>query len=347
MTITADAQTTTPDTTSPAAVPDNLGHLCNDLTFERTVDRRLVHRTDLSEVFVTDGVGTEDGFAVAAQLPASHAYYGDHTARYPGRDALLLLECARQAETMGMHRFLGAPTGTGFLLQNWSLDLRPLQDLDLPDGPVEMVITDEPTVRRSGGRVRGADHHLRLSLGAELAGTVEMTVAYLPTEAYRLIRPKRRGSAPPMSNQITPGGESGVCEPNLVGRRSPDNVLLQFPQVLGDQSVSRLRSMVNHPSLFDHPQDHVPGMTLMEAARQAALLAAGEFGFGPPEYVAPIAFEAEFSSYTELDRATTIRAERPYATDPDRCAVRVAFEQGDDTTATATVGLLRVTTPQS
>ncbi|MHC5908639.1 AfsA-related hotdog domain-containing protein, partial [Streptomyces sp. S6] len=31
----------------------------------------------------------------------------------------------------------------------------------------------------------------------------------------------------------------------------------------------------HHPLFFDHPSDHVPGMVLLEAARQAVCLAAG------------------------------------------------------------------------
>jgi hypothetical protein len=40
----------------------------------------------------------------------------------------------------------------------------------------------------------------------------------------------------------------------------------------GRPDAERLRVDPTHPVHFDHPQDHVPGMAIIDAARQAALL---------------------------------------------------------------------------
>ena len=47
-----------------------------ELSFAFTVDRSLVHRDSLGEVFVTDlrKYGDDAHYAAAAQLPRSHAY---------------------------------------------------------------------------------------------------------------------------------------------------------------------------------------------------------------------------------------------------------------------------------
>jgi len=313
------------------------------LSTQHTVARSLVHRDAVSEVFVTDALGFARGFVVAAQLPSAHSYYTDHTVASRMPDPLLLLECARQAETMGVHEFLGAPRQTAFLLQRWTMDLAPLQDADLSARqPHTVVIVDEPEVRGAGGKLRGAEHRMRLYLRSQHIGTITMTVAYLPSATYRAVRAKGRGSIPPMSDGITTGDKWGVCRPSQVGRHNPDNVVLRFPQALGGQLVALLCPLIDHPSLFDHPQDHIPGMALMEAARQAALLASSEFGFGPPEYTALVSLDADFASYTELDRVTTVRTGQPQVTGPDSCEVSVAFHQADVITATATIGLRRV-----
>lgn len=342
MTLTEVRHPTASPTSVPArATPPGPGAL----SFDRTVDRTLVHRAALSEVFVTDAAGSEGTFTVAAQLPPSHAYYGDHTSVVRAPDPLLLLECARQAETLGVHRFLGAPAGTGFLLSDWSLDVADLHDREWPAGPLPLTIVNVPTTRRGGGRLRAAEHRMELFVGDSPVGEVRMTVAYLPRETYQAVRPKCRGSVPPMSDQIDTGPERGLADPRQVGRRLRDNVVLHTPRVTDDGIAAQLRSVGDHPSLFDHPQDHVPGMTLMEAARQSALVSAAECGFGPPEHTAATAFDATFDSYTELDRVTTVRAERPRPITADRCAVRVSIEQASGGTATATVGLRRVGHP--
>ncbi|MCZ0971672.1 AfsA-related hotdog domain-containing protein [Streptomyces albulus] len=49
-----------------------------------------------------------------------------------------------------------------------------------------------------------------------------------------------------------------------------------------------------HPVLFDHPVDHVPGMLMVEAARQAARAVA-------PHWSLPVALDCSFARYAELD----------------------------------------------
>jgi hypothetical protein len=53
---------------------------------------------------------------------------------------------------------------------------------------------------------------------------------------------------------------------------------------------------LNHPILFDHSADHVPGMVLMEGARQAASALVG------PQSFIPVSAANTFWRYVELDR---------------------------------------------
>ncbi|MEU9385118.1 AfsA-related hotdog domain-containing protein, partial [Streptomyces sp. NPDC048279] len=66
-----------------------------------------------------------------------------------------------------------------------------------------------------------------------------------------------------------------------------------------------LRLDVEHPVLFDHPSDHVPGMALMAAFRQVALVTATDAA----RYVRSLA--ARFTSFGELDQPVSITAEHP------------------------------------
>lgn len=85
-------------TTAPSQLEQDLAAL--ELSYSRTVDRTLVHRDSLGEVFLTDlqPLGTAS-YVAAAQLPRSHAYYGDHLLSPNVYDPVLLLEACRRAHS--------------------------------------------------------------------------------------------------------------------------------------------------------------------------------------------------------------------------------------------------------
>ncbi|MYU48012.1 hypothetical protein GTV15_14040, partial [Streptomyces sp. SID7803] len=62
---------------------------------------------------------------------------------------------------------------------------------------------------------------------------------------------------------------------------------------------------LNHPILFDHKGDHVPGMVLLEAARQAACAV-----MAPPLVHPPAAASNDFHQYAELDRPCWVEVTR-------------------------------------
>ena len=83
-----------------------------DLGFRATLDRTLVHRSAVSEVFVTDLRPVSDTEVVAAaQLPLNHGYFSDHARTPAVFDVLLVLEAGRQAAIAGTHSHM-APART-------------------------------------------------------------------------------------------------------------------------------------------------------------------------------------------------------------------------------------------
>ena len=80
-----------------------------------------------------------------------------------------------------------------------------------------------------------------------------------------------------------------------------------------------------HPVHFDHPQDHVPGMMLIDAARQAALLSV------PNAQVRGLT--AEFTHFVEIDDVCVIVVSTSSA-GPHSHLVTVDFSQGAEVKAT-------------
>ncbi|MFF9817204.1 ScbA/BarX family gamma-butyrolactone biosynthesis protein [Streptomyces sp. NPDC014006] len=312
------------------------------LAFEQTVPRGLVHRHALSEVFLTDSARVDDDhFVAAAQLPPSHAYYTDHTTPQP-LDPLLLLECCRQAETHAVHTHFGAPPGTKFVLREWSMTLSD-GAADLPaHGPVPVTVEAAThDAQWVAGTLRALAYRMRVSASGRPVGEVTMRVKYVTDTVYAKLRGRAAGTTP-TSESYRRAQDEGLVEPGRVGRGRPENVVLLDPVRSGDAVAARLRVAGGHPSLFDHPQDHVPGMVLMEAGRQAALLSAGTFTGAGAERWTVSGLRASFGAYAELDEPLTVRAHRPQRPEAAGARdVRVDFEQAGRTVAEAAFTLER------
>jgi hypothetical protein len=324
----------------PAVAPDLAG-----LSYHSTVDRRLLHRSALSEVFLTDCRRIDEHrYAAAAQLPPLHAYYTDHLKRTPLVDPILLLECVRQAETYGGHAMMGVPADAKFILRDWSLHLTGPDVLVRPAGPVElgMVVTTS-CARRVGGALRALVYDTDLVLAGRPAGKARISVGYLSAESYVGLRAGRRGSPPPSSTTLAPAPVGMPVSPYRVGRSDPDNVLLRDIRVNEGGLTARVRAAVDHPSMFDHAQDHLPGMVMTEAARQAGLVTLDElYGRSPARWVLT-GMDAGFSAYAELDAPTLIRVRPAFtAGRPDTCALIAEFEQDGSVIADVALSLSEI-----
>ncbi len=185
------------------------------LTFDRTVDRSLLHRYALSEVFLTDSRRIDDrDYIAAAQLPPFHAHYTDHPAGGAGIDPMLLLECARQAETYGGHVYFGVPTGTHFILRRWSMRIDAPHALRRPVAPTELRLTVHThTARVVDDQLRALTYDVGLVLAERQVGTVSIQVAYLDSAAYRQLRGRRRGDSIVPTSADVIAGRVGVPRP--------------------------------------------------------------------------------------------------------------------------------------
>lgn len=285
------------------------------LRFDRTVDRRLLHRRALSEVFLTDSAAVgEHAYLAGAQLPSSHAYFTDH-AGHTVIDPVLLLECARQAETYGAHVHFGVDDDTKFILRSWSMRLPGLFAAHSGD-PAEltMAVTSD---RPAGSTVpaRSLAYDIRFSLAGEPLGDVHMEVGYLSSAAYSHVRTLRRGS-PPVSSDDVPVTHATVA-PAAVGRAGVVNTLLADPARTERGMTAAVRLPGDNASMFDHSQDHLPGMVLTEAARQMCLLTGAELLGRPATGTTVVGFDLNFSRFAELDSLTTITATPEMSCDGD------------------------------
>ncbi|GGX06471.1 AfsA-related hotdog domain-containing protein [Streptomyces chryseus] len=310
-----------------------------ELSYGRTVDRSLVHRAAVSEVFVTDILPLAlKKVRAAVQLPLIHGYYSDHLQRPALYDALLLLESGRQAAIAGSHTHIGLSEGTMMIVDSFRLSLSGLGELLVGAEPGRLRIdTDyigKPTRR---GRYRKGKVAQRFWIGDTEVGEHEMDVLFINRHENEVLRHSQRGTPAPLTSdfpdQDPAAGDGARVEPARVGRGNPLNVVLSHAETSPSGVAAEVTPRFANRALFDHVYDHLPAMTLVEAARQLALLTVDD-----PLATYAVGFEARFSRFAELDEPVRAAAPRP-APAGGRGEVPVRFHQGDAEIARVTVTL--------
>ncbi|MGW7577185.1 ScbA/BarX family gamma-butyrolactone biosynthesis protein [Streptomyces sp. NPDC054765] len=276
-----------------------------------TVPREYVHRTALSEVFLTNWRrGEDDGWVVSAQWPRAHTFYGPVHGLH---DPVLLIETVRQAGILLSHVVHEVPLDHPIIWQRVRYDLAP-QALRAAEAPaeVELHVTDHDMVHR-GKRLASARQEFRIVCdGADLASATLVFSCHSPA-VYRRLRGEYSDVALANSRKLP---LPQAVTPPLVARERDRDVVLS-PSDRPDRW--QLRVDTSHPVLFDHPVDHTPGMLMIEAARQAAQAAT-------PGFTVPASMDCSFERYAELDAPSWVQARTTGHTD-DRRQVEVHIEQ--------------------
>ncbi|GAP47893.1 A-factor biosynthesis enzyme [Streptomyces azureus] len=295
-----------------------------EATEPTSVTKELAHRTNEADVFPTQWRRiSEARFRFTAHWPAAHPFFGpvdDHH-----QDPMIVGETLRQASMVLAHAEFGAPADTHFVM--WDLTVHTDPSALLLSAAAEPVDVDVvcSELRRRG---RGL-HSMRTTMefrraGRFLARGTGSTGCTSPL-AYRRLRQKQLaalGTPVPLLPGIPPA---------LAGRSRAEDVVLAPADRPG---VWRLRVDTGHPVLFPRPNDHVPGMVLFEAARQAAAAASGRHPFLPRSMTATFARYAELHSPCWIE--TEVLDEKDPG-DPGETTVRVSGRQDGESVFSATL----------
>jgi hypothetical protein len=236
---------------------------------------KLAHRSVDSEVFITSiSSDAERAFVLGARWPMNHPFYqpddsGNH-------DPMLIAETMRQAGIVVAHAGYAVPFDTQFIMGDISFSVTDPRALLIGDREPELVVSVSCSeVARKREMLRRTRFHFALQRsGARFAHGSAFLVC-LPATLYESLR--RHGS---LSERTRPVALPPL-DPHTVGRKETTDVLLRDAGEweLGSGSATwNVYVDPAHPSLFDHPLDHLPGMAQLEAFRQAALALAAPSG---------------------------------------------------------------------
>ncbi|WP_393080612.1 ScbA/BarX family gamma-butyrolactone biosynthesis protein [Streptomyces sp. LN704] len=306
-----------------------------------TVPREYVHRAAVSEVLLTGweaaagptgppgpaGPDRSDVFAVSAQWPRSHSFF---TQSGGYQDPMLLIESVRQIGSLLAHAEFGVPFGHQFLM--WDMSFSTVPELLVADAvptEVELRTVCRDIVRR--GRVLGG---MRYDVTVLRDGKALATGGAAFSCTSPAVHRRLRAGRPTTTDRVVPPG----IDPAAVGHSGDHHVLLAEPEPEPEPGAGaapgtgdrwELRVDTAHPTFFDHPVDHIPGMVLLEAARQAALVATGM-----PDALL-LGLKSNFARYAEFDAPCWIEPRvEPHGTDGG-VLVRVRGTQHAETVFTA------------
>jgi hypothetical protein len=302
---------------------NGLADLEASVLFQQTIPRHLVHRAAVSEVFLTNLAVTHDGiFQVGAQWPRSHQFFGPKSGLH---DPMLLTETIRQATLAIAHRYYQVPQGSHFVMHEISYEIDE-EGLGLGVRPADVLLSAVTTdVRKRGKSVAGMTIEFTCYRDMRKVGSGHVSWRCVSAAIYARVRGEHVNGA------VVPEKQPAPVAPHLVGRYQDSDVVLAPSAV---DNLWLVRVDTNHPVMFDHPVDHVPGMLAIEAARQAALLATGGAGG------VPVKGRFSFEHYIELDEPCVIATDTEPASGDCRSSVRVKFEQSGRTAVTGDLELL-------
>ncbi|MEV3886609.1 ScbA/BarX family gamma-butyrolactone biosynthesis protein [Streptomyces griseoincarnatus] len=283
-----------------------------------TVPKEFVHRAGVAEVMLTGWERADERrFAVSAQWPRGHIFF---TSVNGCHDPLIAAETLRQIGSLLAHAEYGVPLGHHFLMWDLSLTVRP-EHLLVGGAPASLdidVVCEDVRMRRES--LAGLRYTTVMRRAGQVVATGGASFTCMTSKVYQRLRADRLDGAGPQLALTAP------TAPQNVGRVSPTDVVLT---PVGRPDRWQLRVDTRHPVLFEHPVDHIPGMMLLEAARQAAVAAVDEDAM-------PLSITGEFSRYAELDTPCVIEARRLPRTDQGE-VVQVSGRQDGEAVFCSTV----------
>lgn len=202
-----------------------------------------------------------------------------------GVGALQVMDAFRQSVMAACHTVYGVPPTWAFAMNSISTVLTTEGRALLEEEPALAIrLTFEPVTREK--HLRSAVITAELIHGDVVVGEASAEIVLLSPDQYLRVREGRQR-------------RSHRCDlprvrPDRVGVASASRVLLAAAPSAGPQ---QLVLDTDHLAFCDHAVDHVPGMTLLEAVRQALVLRG---------WSEPTGWVARFHRYVEVEAALSV-----------------------------------------
>lgn len=229
----------------------------------------MVHRASVAEVLLTDVRQSESGgFEAAACWPRSHPTFPRDGADL--HSPLMIVETLRQLGIYIPLRYFGVSPAASLIITDLFFEIDPVSEPRAVSGATGVTCRVRVAEVRRGpdGSVTGLRLQVSYLADGMLFALAGGGARFLGPEQYEAVRAGRARSAVPPATRTE-------------GRARPDarrlGVTGAHDVVIGTDGTTLLVDPADtrHPFFFDHATDHLPGMIVLEAARQAAAVESG------------------------------------------------------------------------
>ena len=262
--------------------------------------KEFVHRLAPSQVLLTDVRPTgHDAYRAVAHWPRTRTH-----GPCDKPDSLMVAETLRQLGVFLPLRYYGVDPAARLVIEELSFALDPAAEPT--DHQAGLEITCAAQVSRIGAAASGPPHSLALTVElrahAQPFARADGVARVLSLNAYRAVRNRRKLVRAQTGAAAGAGPAHGdePVSPERVGVFGAHDVLVA---VDGQGATRIVPTDPHHPFLHDHPSDHITGVTLISAVRQAAALRRGEPG------LRMISCALRATRFTEPDPPATIEVE--------------------------------------
>lgn len=242
-------------------------HDSQSLRYSQTIQRHLVHKSSIHEVFITDTRTTNaDSFLVGAQLPRQHTLYSDRIRK--AYDPLLIAEACRQATIVMAHQYFNVPLGWLLLGHKAEIKISEKELLSVGKQPANILISVQVLQKKFNKEVllEAVLMHT-VSLGGRVVAYVQGEIKGMPKNMYAYMREVNKNN----KDLRDLFGDVNLTEldPGLLGRHDRRNVVIN-DSLDPEKRVYPAKIDRTHPGFFDHEVDHVSAAVLAEICRQAS-----------------------------------------------------------------------------
>ncbi len=317
--------------------------------------QHLVHRPGTPDGFVLGaGCGIEHSFVLSTELPNAHPLFNDSLTSL--HDFHFVTNAIRKIIKFVAHQYFRIPDDRPAASASATINVTDLVPWRRGPEPAHVVVDMRiRPVNVTDGIPGGLESDCVVSIDGQPCCTGEARLIFLLPDFYHDHRARGRaeslrdvaGEATVVRLGERPAQRrAGVVVPEAVGRTNACNVVVGRPVLIGnDGLLVDIMPDSGDPVFFGCEVDHVPGVLLIEASRQTAVLAAGELRGFTGAHCAITHWSGEFRGFAETDLPLRATATPGLTTrDPEgrpTVTVGLVFTQGQRSIGRVTVAVLQ------
>jgi len=283
------------------------------IDFMQTISRDLTHKRRLENVYVTSMDQLSDTeFLCGAYVPQANAYLNDMRSG-PNDVTLTVIEIGRQLGIALCHSYMGVGRANVFILNTLQFESYPAYHTT--DWAKYDTVSANAEITNQVYRSDGALHMVRaggdMVVGENKVCRLRSDWTIQSVESGQRLREigKARNKRNALSHQeIFPPFEAFKIQPIFPVRRSLLNRDLWVAHN-GSKFAAALEVDLGNLFFFDHENDHVPGMLILEGMRELAIDVGMRFPRASSGQPRIARIDMGFKNFAELDYPVVLIAE--------------------------------------